>query len=103
MLSKYTEWYHPNIKPIREGVYETIFRTFRSCWGYSYWSGKSWSNQRDCPMAAYDERNSVDWVDIGAVQAKAWRGLVSEPTAPVRRAQRPSELRGCTLGSQPRR
>jgi hypothetical protein len=70
-VSNYTEWFPSAVKPVRKGVYETGFFNFSNR-GFSYWNGSRWSNQRDWPMAAYKERNSIG----GAVQYKVWRGLV---------------------------
>ncbi len=67
-----TEWYPYCTKPVREGVYETNTSGRR---GYSYWTGKQWSNQT--PNAAYAEYHKA-WLS-GADQKKNWRGLAEPP------------------------
>ena len=69
---KLTEWYPVDTKPVREGVYETHMS---GRLGYSYWTGKQWSNQS--VLAACAERHKA-WTS-GAIQKKNWRGLAEPP------------------------
>ncbi len=71
---KLTEWYPASIKPVREGVYETNMSGRQ---GYSYWTGRQWSNQSK--HAVYAERHKT-WLS-GASQKKNWRGLAEPPPA----------------------
>ena len=64
---KLTDWFPPDIKPCRKGVYETWFRWSAKNSGYSYWNGTSWSNQ-------FRDKDSCYW-DIEGVQSKNWRGI----------------------------
>lgn len=79
---KLTEWYPAHIKPVRKGVYET---DMSGRLGYSYWTGKQWSNQS--LNAAYAERYKT-WTQL-ASQEKKWRGLAEPP--PAARAKRQGE------------
>lgn len=66
---KLTEWFPGFVKPVRPGWYRTKFvvGTLKSGEGYSYWSGKQWSNQRA-------DHGGVRTYD-GASQYKIWRGI----------------------------
>jgi hypothetical protein len=65
---KLTEWFPGFIKPVRMGWYETAAQTpLGIIRGYSFWSGKQWSNTRSAlgGVKTYD----------GAEQYKKWRGI----------------------------
>ena len=70
--SKLTPWYPENVKPVREGVYET---NMSGRFGYSYWTGRQWSNQS---KLAVNAARSKTWTS-GASQKKNWRGLAEPP------------------------
>ena len=69
---KLTPWFPLEVKPVRRGVYETEFDTFR---GFSRWTGKKWANQDPAAERARLLPAS------GAVQDKRWRGLAEDPNA----------------------
>lgn len=69
-----TPWFPGHIKPVRPGVYQTRYRG--STDGYSYWTGKRWSNQ--CLDIEFCHSHGDDWT-YGAVQRKEWRGLAEDP------------------------
>lgn len=64
-----TDWYPADVKPVRKGVYETIFTDWKgivSNAGYSLWDGNLWSFTEASPQANFSE---------GAVLSKEWRGV----------------------------
>ena len=71
-MRRYTEWFPPEIKPVRVGVYETSLMSGWHLCGFTYWDGNMWSNQQLWPKTAYKQRD----YKVDALQAKPWRGLV---------------------------
>jgi hypothetical protein len=74
---KLTPWFPPEIKPVRNGIYETRINNC-SCntkGEISNWNGQRWSHQVG-KMA-----NKSYLTDFGncAAQDKLWRGLAKEP------------------------
>lgn len=74
MSKKLTPWFPADVKPARTGVYEVRFDDDDTDFGYSYWSGCTWSWKECTPKEA---RQSP--LQIGAVQDKKWRGLAKAP------------------------
>lgn len=62
---KLTSWFHPFVKPVRCGWYETKFNGYK---GYSYWDGNKWSCQ-----CSYIGGLNLSFVI--ANQNKTWRGI----------------------------
>ena len=70
-----TEWYPPDVKPIRPGVYEaTINKPHNKFRWYAKWTGYAWSEGVSTIKEAAKEDT------ISSFQNKHWRGLVS-PTS----------------------
>lgn len=71
-MTRLTDWFPANVKPVREGVYATKFGRHE---GFSHWSGQVWSNQyRSIALLLTGGR---DW-GLGG-QLKEWRGLAEKP------------------------
>lgn len=64
-----TDWFGPDVKPVRVGVYETKFRLSGSgsCSWFCLWNGSYWGNSRGTPAQA-----TVP--SCNGVQNKSWRG-----------------------------
>jgi hypothetical protein len=79
-MSKMTPWFPVHIKPVRRGVYATMYDTMSGIprVGYSYWDGDRWANQMaDVKWAkTMGQRPSAT---ASAWQAKRWRGLAQRP------------------------
>jgi hypothetical protein len=71
-MKKYTNWFPPEIKPVREGVYEVSLGRFYSH-TYAYWNGNRWG------WAALSVATATtDKATAGASQDKSWRGLTKK-------------------------
>lgn len=68
-MSKYTDWFDGDIKPVRKGVYQ------RYGFGdivYSYWTGKYWGMKSGTVASANACRGK------SANQNHKWRGLIEK-------------------------
>lgn len=77
---KETEWFPADIKPVREGVYETISPVFGERGWFCYWSGKYWC------QASFDSGSQArSIIHANAIrirsswQDRRWRGLAQKP------------------------
>ena len=68
-----TEWFGPDEKPTRPGVYE-IKNTGFWALPYAYFDGKTWANSVSDVATAIERK---DWVE-GSRQDKVWRCLTKE-------------------------
>jgi hypothetical protein len=67
-----TEWHPPEIKPVREGVYQVKSVHWSDPW-FSRWDGKQW-------MWLCSGKERAARVDSPApYQERMWRGLAAEP------------------------
>jgi hypothetical protein len=69
-----TEWYPPEIKPVRVGAYRTEMVGFEIMDDmFSWWNGKFWSNSYESLMELTKtiERNPEDEGE----QCKRWQGM----------------------------
>jgi hypothetical protein len=73
MMEAMTEWYPPNVKPVRVGVYLTNALDGR----FQYWNGKYWGGYAAYEAAAADPE--AVWRK-SRFQCVEWRGL----TAPAK-------------------
>ena len=77
---KLTDWFGPDVKPVRIGVYQ-IQLSVRGD-SYAYWSGTRWGA---CTGAAYGDAGIEIALEAelrnyeGANQNKTWRGLAEAP------------------------
>lgn len=69
-----TQWFGPDIKPMRVGVYETSDTGQPTGGGYQYWTGKRWAIFNFTPQDAYRDRRYKS-----NYQNRHWRGLAEEP------------------------
>lgn len=71
-MSKLTEWFPPEIKPVHKGVYERAMcgRGTR----YSFWDGVCWGGWSDKVRWAWGQRGIPS-----VVQDAPWRGLRGKP------------------------
>lgn len=71
-----TDWFPPDVKPVRSGVYQIRDGIMDEDTWYSFWDGRSWG-YATCKGAntAFDERFSV--TDLP--QNQHWRGLSKKP------------------------
>ncbi len=65
-----TEWYPPNIKPVRRGVYQILGGDL-IC--FSHWNGKAWSLASHSSIKAKEKRKI-----LSGNQGKTWRGFTKE-------------------------
>lgn len=78
-----TEWFMPDVKPVRAGVYEVtdtplhvdFSRVFGDWSGFQHWNGVVWSELAHTPEVAARYEGLVS-----CFQDHAWRGL-TEPAA----------------------
>jgi hypothetical protein len=69
---KLTDWFPPEVKPVRVGVYERKFGSSENC-GLCKWNGKAWFWRCKTPFDA-----STESVKSG-FQELPWRGLTENP------------------------
>ena len=70
-----TPWFPPDIKPVREGVYEIHSPDFSGIW-YSFWDNKNWGwVSRDKEFAV---KRYISDPDVRH-DAHTWRGLTEQP------------------------
>lgn len=74
MKAKTTEWFGPEIKPTRIGVYETSDTDHTRGGLYQYWTGKRWATFNFTPFQAYQDRRYKS-----NYQNRQWRGLAKVP------------------------
>ena len=63
-----TDWFPPEVKPVRAGVY------YCGALGYAHWNGTRWGAWQDTPLLA---RKFPDYEN--SVQDKWWRALNFNP------------------------
>lgn len=68
VTEKTTDWYPPNVKPVRVGIYERKFLSASA--RFSYWNGKEWGANDMTPERAYLYRGCPS-----KYQFLLWRGL----------------------------
>lgn len=82
MSEKLTEWFAPDAKPMREGVYELDWedtdgrcfcKWFGSGWGDAKWVGLSGNGSIEMAIIKADRS------EIYSDMAVRWRGLAEEP------------------------
>lgn len=77
-MEKLTQWYPPEVKPVREGVYEngTYSRRTNEITGgcYQYWNGAWWGSVSAIVSGAYRDRD-----EKSLYQNDPWRGLAERP------------------------
>jgi hypothetical protein len=72
---KLTEWFPPDVKPVRVGVYLRDYEDdFPDVPAYCYWDGVLWHPCETTPMGAFQLMD-----DRTVVQALKWRGLAENP------------------------
>lgn len=73
---KLTEWFPADVKPVRDGVYETEHisaMTGRSCGnGFTMFKNGDWMNQ-------YENIDRASRDEVMGTQSKKWRGLAEPP------------------------
>lgn len=68
-MSKLTDWFPPEVKPVHVGFYESIaFRHYDELF-ILYWDGTEWLLK--------------DLTESCLVQDREWRGLAEKPVEPV--------------------
>lgn len=73
-VTQYTEWFPADVKPVREGIYETKSPVMNDDPGrYSYWNGGSWGGAYMDNRTAFAGRHKESMF-----QNRPWRGLTSE-------------------------
>lgn len=70
-MNIYTEWFPANIKPVREGVYETKWDLLGKNTNFQYWDGLYWGCYAGSPEDAYVIRKTRSLARPNPV----WRGL----------------------------
>jgi hypothetical protein len=70
-MNELTDWFPPEIKPVRIGVYQRQFSNYSS---YSWWNGKHFSIGREFPSAL-----DIHSAQESVFQNKPWRGLSVKP------------------------
>jgi putative component of toxin-antitoxin plasmid stabilization module len=73
-----TDWFPPDVKPVRSGVYEVkLDKRYNKGKGFAYWCNelKKWTNMVQLADRAAQRS---DWFE-GADQDKYWRGLAKKP------------------------
>jgi hypothetical protein len=71
-----TDWFPPEVKPVRRGVYERdLMQVFPWKVRYSWWNGKAWCGWAETVDAAYCNRQR----GVSSIQSAAWRGLARKP------------------------
>lgn len=71
-MNKLTPWFATDVKPVRDGVYNTELRTNHgSLFGYSFWRNGCWSDTEQSVAEAYACKQDGE-------QDKLWRGLTKE-------------------------
>ena len=73
MRAAVTPWFKVDVKPMREGVYQTKIYSYGAK-GFSHFDGKKFGNQ-------YPTKNAALMRGSGGIQEKSWRGLASDPKA----------------------
>lgn len=74
---KLTDWYPPEVKPVREGVYEVTSAEV-GILKYAYWNGKAFGLRCRSVENADLERESFWFPHEGVIH---WRGLAEKPVA----------------------
>jgi hypothetical protein len=69
MQPKLTDWFPPDVKPVRVGWYESPYQY----WTHSYWCGTHWT-ESSCDMTG-----QTDPSYRSAKQKRKWRGLAEKP------------------------
>jgi hypothetical protein len=75
---KLTNWFPPEVKPVRKGVYDIAKGVFSAPW-FGYWNGKKWVSVGNTPYKAMEHPYAA-WDDFPAIrQDFEWRGLARKP------------------------
>jgi len=76
MSTEYTDWFPPEIKPVRSGLYLLKHGRNSDCWHMGYWNGKGWYSAE----SANHGRCTDMYLLGGGWQHNSyhWRGLVKE-------------------------
>jgi hypothetical protein len=61
-----TNWFSPNVKPVRKGIYEILGTQ------WAYWNGKNWSNT--VTQLDYEHRDVI-FSQVSNYQNRVWRGI----------------------------
>jgi hypothetical protein len=69
-----TEWFMPDVKPVRIGVYEVTDTPLCDWSGFQHWNGTVWSELGHTPEVAARYEGCVS-----CFQDHAWRGLTEQP------------------------
>lgn len=72
MKTKLTPWYPPEIKPVREGVYEVKSVRRPDFTLFSYWTGQNWL------CAAFSKIKASEAEHNSIYPKKTWRGLTEK-------------------------
>lgn len=73
---EYTDWFPPEIEPVRNGLYLLKHGRNADCWHMGYWNGKGWYGAES---AIHGHCTEMDLLGGGfANNAYYWRGLTSE-------------------------
>lgn len=76
-MTEKTDWYPPEIKPVRVGVYETLTEEEKMAGGgpgYNYWDGEGFCMAVDHPQMALPGEGEGH-----TIFTLYWRGLSREP------------------------
>ena len=82
-MTKITEWFPEDVKPVRKGIYETSFpfsvksMADTEIVGYSHWNGKRWGSQYT-RLDQCQESMKEDIFNFLAEQDKKWRGFTTK-------------------------
>ncbi|KGC14876.1 hypothetical protein DM48_346 [Burkholderia gladioli] len=72
-MSKVTEWYPANVKPVRVGVYDIQDKSIRCncCCTWAHWDGEK--------FVRYGKFGGVMYVTQEVRDVRTWRGLAEKP------------------------